>query len=360
MKFSAKITAVTTAAMLFAVAAQNADACSRVLYTNNGQATLNGRNMDWPDAFHGTDMWYLPRGMKRNSEATGKTFSWKAKYASISAVTYLIPGQGAVADGMNEKGLVANLLWLENSDYGTRNPKKRGLSIALWTQYVLDNYATVEEAAKALANPKYQIDTRTIVANGETLKANLHLAIADKTGDTAIVEYADGKPIVHHDRKYTVMTNDPILDQQIANLNNYDGLGGKKPLPGTTDAADRFVRGSYYLSKLPKPANYRQAGANLFSIMRNMAQPFSTVKDPKHPNSSATQWTSLADLDNGTYYFASATSPFIVWADFSGFNPKMKTPMKLDMSGDKDLGGDMTAKFVPAEPFKVLPLTNDK
>ena len=62
-----------------------------------------------------------------------------------------------------------------------------------------------------------------------------------------------------------------------------------------------------------------------------MAQPFSTVKDPKHPNSSATQWTSLADLDNGTYYFASATSPFIVWADFSGFNPKMKTPMKLDM-----------------------------
>ena len=168
---------------------------------------------------------------------------------------------------MNEKGLVANLLWLENSDYGTRNPKKRGLSIALWTQYVLDNYATVEEAAKALANPKYQIDTRTIVANGETLKANLHLAIADKTGDTAIVEYADGKPIVHHDRKYTVMTNDPILDQQIANLNNYDGLGGKKPLPGTTDAADRFVRGSYYLSKLPKPANYRQAGANLFSIM---------------------------------------------------------------------------------------------
>ncbi|NLO91210.1 MAG: linear amide C-N hydrolase [Elusimicrobia bacterium] len=348
-------------ACVLSLSGADARACSRVLYAGNGQAVLNGRNMDWPDAFNGTDMWLLPRGMKRDGFATGKSLEWTAKYASLVAVSYMAPGKGAVADGINEKGLAANLLWLADSDYGRRDQSVPGLSIAVWTQYVLDNFSTVEEAVAVLANPPYQIDTRSIIANGAVLKANLHLALADKTGDSAIVEYAGGKPVIHHARKYAVMANDPILDRQLENLKRYQGFGGKKPLPGTISPADRFVRGSYYLSKLPKPATYRQALAGLFSVMRNMAQPFSTVADPEHPNSSATQWTTVGDITNGTYYFASATSPFLLWAGFGGFKlDEINSPMKLDMSGDRDLGGDMSAKFVPSRQFDFMPVADKK
>lgn len=355
MKFSGKVLQVVpalAAAGVILLASGDSFACSRVLYADNGQAVLVGRNLDWPDTFHGTDLWLLPRGIKRDGLATGKTISWTAKYASIVAATYIAPGKGAVSDGMNEKGLVANLLWLADGDYGVRNPKKPGLSVSLWTQYVLDNYATVAEAVKAIQNPPYQIDTLLIPAGGAVLKANLHLALADKTGDSAIIEYIAGKPVVHHDRNYTIMTNDPIFEKQLENLSQYETFGGNKPLPGGISPEDRFVRASYYLKKLPKPATLRQALAGMFSITRNVAQPFSTVADLKHPNSSATQWSTVADLTNGAYYFESATSPYLIWARFDGFNlEKGASPMKLDLSGDKDQVGDVTGQFVKAAQF---------
>ena len=54
------------------------------------------------------------------------------------------------ADGMNEKGLVANILYLAESDYGKPDGSKPPLSISLWGQYALDNFATVAEALDAL------------------------------------------------------------------------------------------------------------------------------------------------------------------------------------------------------------------
>jgi len=62
---------------LFAVAAGtlSADrsyACSRVLYADNGQAVVVGRNLDWPDTFKGTDLWLFPRGITRDGLASGK------------------------------------------------------------------------------------------------------------------------------------------------------------------------------------------------------------------------------------------------------------------------------------------------
>ena len=44
--------------------------------------------------------------------------------------------------------------------------------------------------------------------------------LADATGDSAIFEYIDGKLVVHHGKQYSVMTNDPPYDQQLA-LNGY-------------------------------------------------------------------------------------------------------------------------------------------
>jgi len=356
-KMAGILSALTVAgAVIFS--ACDANACSRALNSDNGIAILDGRNMDWPDTFNGTDLWLLPRGMQRESQSTGKHLSWTSKYASISAVTYMDKEKhAAVADGMNEKGLIANMLWLSDSDYGKRDPSVSGLGMSMWAQYVLDNFSTVDEAVKVLENPPYQLETLAIPVNGVILGANLHLALADKTGDSAIIEYANGKAVVHHGREFITMTNDPTYDKQLEN----DSFGGTKPLPGTINADDRFVRVSYYLKKLPKPKTLRQALAHTFSIMRNAAQPFSTVKDVMHPNSSATQWTTVGDLTNGTYYLLTATSPNIIWANFSEFKlDELTAPLKLDLSGDPDYIGDASGKFVKAELFNFLPVPEEK
>jgi choloylglycine hydrolase len=52
---------------------------------------------------------------------------------------------------MNEAGLMANVLWLVESEYpNAKQSNKPQLSISAWAQYVLDNYATVSEAVIAL------------------------------------------------------------------------------------------------------------------------------------------------------------------------------------------------------------------
>ena len=118
----------------------DASACSRMLSAANGQAVLTARNMDWPvDA--GTSLWVLPRGIQRDGMAGKNSVKWTSKYASIvTASAWLPSGKSAVSDGMNEKGLVANMLWLDPSDYGRRDEKIPGLSLALWGQYILDNF----------------------------------------------------------------------------------------------------------------------------------------------------------------------------------------------------------------------------
>jgi len=326
-------------------------ACSRVLSADNGQAVLTGRNMDWPVNI-GNELWVFPRGMKRNG-LIANPITWTSKYGSMILASFFLPGKGATVNGMNEKGLAADALWLDKSDYGVRDERVPGLAISLWAQYIIDNYATVEEAVQALRKTPYQIMTFFMPEGDATVTAYIHLSLEDKTGDSAIIEYVGGKQIIHHDRKYAVMTNEPPLEEQQENLKQYEGFGGTKPLPGTTTPEDRFVRASYYLKYLPKPNNLREALAGIFSVMRNAAQPFRASVDPRHPNTSATLWRLIGDLTNGTYYFESTTSPYIVWAGLNEFDlNEGASPMKLDLNNNPDLSGDVSKLFVKAEPFE--------
>ena len=338
-----------------------ASACSRMMWADNGQAVLTARNMDWPvDA--GTSLWVLPRGVQRDGMAGKNSVTWTSKYASIvTASAWLPSGKSAVTDGMNEKGLVANMLWLDPSDYGTRDEKIPGLSLALWGQYVLDNFETVAEAVKALEGSTIQLVGRaipvTVPGAGTTMSAAvLHLSLTDKSGDSAIVEYINGKQVVNHNRKYTIMTNQPSFDKQQENLRQYKGFGGTKPLPGTTEPTDRFVRAAYYMKLSPKPKDYREAVAGILSVARAASQPFRVSGDPKHPYAGATIWTSIADSSFGSYYLAMAVSPFIIWANFADFDLEPgASAMKLDLRNNPDYHGNAAKQFVTADVTELIP-----
>ena len=74
---------------------------------------------------------------------------WTSKYGSVVKVFY----GGAAADGLNDKGLVANELYPAESDYG--DPEKTGrptLSVGGRVQHFADNFATVAEAVDTVKN----------------------------------------------------------------------------------------------------------------------------------------------------------------------------------------------------------------
>src|SRR5690554_3719376 len=119
-----------------------ANACTRVVYKGTNGTIITARSMDWKDDTP-ANLWVFPRGIQRNGEAGNSSTKWKSKYGSVITSSWDI----ATTDGMNEMGLVGNLLWLTESEYPKFEKDKDvpGLAISLWLQYVLDNFSTVEE-----------------------------------------------------------------------------------------------------------------------------------------------------------------------------------------------------------------------
>lgn len=89
-----------------------ADACTRAVYFGLEGQTVTGRSMDWFNTDMDTNMWMYPRGLARTA-GTANPVNWKSKYGSVVTTVY----EGISADGMNEAGLVANMLYLAESQY---------------------------------------------------------------------------------------------------------------------------------------------------------------------------------------------------------------------------------------------------
>lgn len=307
---------------------------------------VTGRSMDWMEEMH-SNLWLFPRGMQRDGGMGKLSPQWTSKYGSVTASVY----EAATSDGMNEKGLVANLLYLADSEYPPASDPRPAIVISVWAQYVLDNFATVDEAVVELQKETYRI-VPTDAPNGS--KGTVHLSISDPTGDSAILEYVHGKLVVHHGRQFQVMTNSPVYDEQVA-LNKYwQQLGGTVMLPGTNRAADRFARASFYINACTQSAAPREAVASLLSVMRNVSVPRG-ISTPNQPNIASTLWRTVADQQNRVYYFESTASPGLLWVEFNelDFSAGSGT-RKLQLAGQPDLGGNQSANFTTAEPFHFL------
>ncbi len=330
--------------------------CTRVMWPDAHGAVIVGRNMDFHQDLH-TNLWKLPRGIKRNDRVEGK-LEWTAKYGSVVAGVYDILS----ADGVNEQGLAGHVLWLAESEYGTPDPQRPQLAMSVWLQYYLDNFATVGEAIAWTKENNPQVIPMADPTGGS--HPAIHLALDDASGDSAILEYIDGKLNVYHDRDYLVMTNSPSYDQQIELVKKYEGLGGDTPLPGTCDAKDRFARADFYVRHQVQPKNNLQALAAMQSIIRNTAQPFRTP-EPGKPDASQTLWQVVIDLTNLRYVFESTTRPNTVWVDlkeldFSEGSGEWKLDLINDLEVEHGLSGNVTKKFAKHRKFHIVSIEQAK
>ena len=125
-------------------------ACTIFFISSNGQMVF-GRNYDWVT---GAGMICTNlKGLSKTSMQTenGETISWISQYGSITFNQY---GKEFPTGGMNEKGLVVELMWLDETKYPSAD-NRPAIGVLQWIQYQLDNCTTIEEVLQPINNFGY-------------------------------------------------------------------------------------------------------------------------------------------------------------------------------------------------------------
>jgi len=290
----------------------SAKSCTRFTYQGAEDYVLTARNWDWD---RGIDhhLWVLPTGLKRSGQA-GRTTEdpfhgpndarWVSKYGSA-----VVTCNGGIGDGMNVKGLSGSLTLDSFAGYAEPLPARKDVNIFFVLQYVLDNFATVEEAIKGLTD--INVTAMPVkLPNGSGF--NLMLTLTDAGGDNAVFQWEKGTMKVYHGREYNVTANEASVstvnygDMQ-AVRNYYRGInihtkGTPVFLPGTYSSEDRIARIGYYLDQAPKASDIEEAREWTFRIARSAA----TAMPFAEPNVAhvydITGWSAVADLKAKRYY----------------------------------------------------------
>lgn len=327
-------------------------ACSRVFVNDRKLAKIVVRSMDLPVSFPERPKFFVfPRGLTREAShgvlpgvkaalqgVGAKTMRWTSRYG-LAAMTGF---DGAATDGLNEKGLAAHMLVLSQSQHEPKDDRVE-LPDALWAQYVLENFATVEEVVDAHKSGAFRVVGAWSSDLGLAAPLGLHLAVEDTSGDSAIVEYVAGKLVIHHGAEYRVMTNDPHLDEMLERMKKYKDFGGGAELPGASDPEYRFARLLAYYKYLPDPKTYTEAVAGAMSLLRIAQVPF---RDPARVPAAGlmagvqTNWVSAADVTNDIYYINSATVPSLFWLDLKTADLSAGAPLLFLDPYDVSVGGD--------------------
>lgn len=329
-----------------------AEACTRAVYLGPNDRILTGRSMDWKLPIV-SNLWAMPRGIARDGAAGARSVEWVSEYGSLVTTGYDI----STTDGMNEAGLVVNLLWEVEATYPEDDGETPRISLSVFPQYLLDRFATVADAVEDLRANPVQVAGGEVPVGPPGRGATVHFSMSDATGDSAIIEFVDGEMVIWHDRSYQVMTNEPTFDRQLAILEYWNGVNPREFMPGTVRATDRFVRANFYINSVVQSDDPRIAAASVFSVIRQTSVPWG-ISVADQPNLSTTRWRVVADHKDKRYYVESVISPSVFWVDLDALDLSEGAEIKkLDLGVDMErvLSGEVAGLFEPASTFTFQP-----
>jgi choloylglycine hydrolase len=261
-------------------------ACTTFFINKNGQMVF-GRNYDWiTDA--GMVCTNL-KGLSKTSMKTenGETISWVSLYGSITFNQY---GKEFPTGGMNEKGLVVELMWLDGTEYPA-NDNRPAVGVLQWIQYQLDNCATIDEL----------ISTDKKLRISPTGTTPLHYLVADANGNVATIEFLNGKMVVHRGSNlpFTVLTNNSYEESVKAYKNS--STNGNNSL-------ERFGQACNMIQQLKADNNMKPVTDYAFDILGEVAQ------------GNYTKWSIVYDITNKTIQFRTNRFKQVKSVSFSSFD----------------------------------------
>jgi choloylglycine hydrolase len=257
----------------------------------------------------------------RSSKPVTPKTHWRSKYGSV---TYNTNGKEFIDGGMNEAGLYVGEMNLRETQYSQRVDLPR-IYHYQWMQYLLDNYASVEQVIASLDE---------ITVDGH---CTWHFFVGDHTGQVAIIEFLEGQPVVHVGGEVPVkVLCNARYASELSSLQAYQGFGGTEPVDFQDRSSDtRFVRGAALLQQ------YQSQPAT--SAHKYALRILGEIKD------SNNKWGLLYDVKRFRLYFYTYKAPQMRYVDFSAFDLSANTPVVM-LDIHQDLSGDVSQAFAPFDP----------
>lgn len=296
-------------------------ACTTFLINKNGQLVF-GRNYDWVS---GAGMVCSNlRGLQKTSikNTDGTTISWISQYGSITFNQY---GKEFPTGGMNEKGLVVELMWLDGTKYPVAD-NRPAVGVLQWIQYQLDCNSTVDQ----------------VIASDKTLRIAsvenppLHYLVADAAGNVATIEFLNGKMVVHKGKELP----HPVL----TNTSYKESVEKTKGQQSSSDnSLDRFAKACNMVQQYQLKDIKTSATDYAFDVLDKVSQ------------GSWTKWSIVYDISNKKIQFKSEGFSTVKTVSFASFDFSCSSVTKMyniNQSGQ----GEISSTFINYSVEKNKPL----
>jgi len=259
---------------------------------DSGEAVFVAKNYDWSvDA----GMLVLnKRGVIKTADIAGSEDqgTWTSRFGSVTFNQY---GRDIPQGGINEAGVVIEILWLNDTEYPAPDDRM-ALGSTQWIQYQLDTAGSVGDVLRS-------DEVVRIESNVE-----VHFFVGDRSGESATVEFLGGGRRVHTgDEMVTpVLTNHPYAES-VASLDQFRPSGGSRRAPWTNGSLHRFARASARVAEFSRtdreaPIDYA------FETLSEVAQ------------GERTQWSIVYDLTNLEVHFRTRLSPSVKTVSLSALD----------------------------------------
>lgn len=289
---------------------RSSHACTTFCLKNNGEV-LFGKNYDW---MIGDGMLFVnKRGVSKSAAGDGigggNLARWTSKYGSVTFNQY---GRENPSGGMNEAGLVIELMWLDETQW-PKPDSRPAIGTLEWIQYQLDNSATVDEVIRNADAVRIQSDVK------------IHYLVNDKAGNSAAVEFLDGKLVAHTGEKLAVAA---LANDTYEKSLKYSASASS---PASQSSLDRFARAAA-MAKEFESAPKTEAVKYAFDVLANVSQ------------KGYTQWSIVYDQKRGKIHFRSLQSPAVKTVEFANFDYSCGSTVKV-FDVNSALSGDVTSRF---------------
>lgn len=251
-----------------------------------------------------------------NPNYTPIKFEWISKYGSI---TYNTMGREYIDGGLNEAGLYIGEMTLFETKYPVNDTIPK-IYHNLWLQYILDNYATVDEVLENISK---------VLIDGHCL---WHFFLIDKSSNTAVIEFLDGQIIIYTDEQLPVkVLCNRKYSAELDTLNAHeDFMNETNPDFSEISCLNRFI----WAEKMIRDYKSNQS-KNIIDYG------FSILKQLDCENN---KWSVFYDIKNMKLYFNTYQSRKIKFVDFTKFDFSCSdTVLYFDIHND--ISGDVSNKF---------------
>ncbi len=294
----------------------SASACTTFSVPDQDQLVV-GKSYDW-HAGQGV-MFLNHRGLAKKALDISGNFSNPAKWtAEHGSLTFSQFGIDLPLGGVNEAGLIVEIMWLSESTY-PRTQSLPQLNELQWIQYILDMASTTVEAI--------QLSREVQVSK---FSAAVHYMVCDTNQECASFEYVNRKLKINRQSIPTLTNN--TYKSSSNYISNFDGFGGSNSIPTGNGSQARFVRASSIAANLS--SGYRST--DFLAMERDAFGILDSVRSRQTSGGFASQWQIVYQPQQDRVSFKLAAIAGMKTLDTSQFDYDCATSQAkvLDLRGD--------------------------